>query len=286
MSDDRLGEVRNAMDSATDITPMRQRLPRAAQAIINRITPAGDILPVIDRPYIVKGWLDRGAVSVVYGEANVGKSFWAIDLAHHVQEGLPWAGHRVRQGNVLYIAAEGGALFDNRLVARKARFHVLPGPINLSGKGGHDAGSLVDAIGALAARVGDFHLIVIDTLARVMGDADENAAADIGQMVANIDRIKERTGAHVMLVHHTGKDTARGARGHSSLRAAVDTEVELTKGGDGSPFKLARTTKQRDMAGGLEVEFRLQLEVLGTDADGDQVTSCTVIHETNRGGAA
>ena len=274
-----------AESSKEGAQPMRQHLTHGAKVILNRITRAEDILPVIERPYIIKGWLDRGAVSVVYGEANVGKSFWAIDVAHHVHEGLSWAGYRVRKGNVLYIAAEGGALFDNRLVARKARFHVLPGPITLAGRR-HDGGSLAEAIASMAARVGDFALIVIDTLARVMGEADENAAADIGQLVKTIDDIKEKTGAHVMLIHHTGKDTARGARGHSSLRAAVDTEIELTKGSEGSPFKLARTTKQRDMAGGLEVEFRLQLEALGTDSDGDQVTSCTVIHETSKGRSA
>ena len=30
----------------------------------------------------------------------------------------------------------------------------------------------------------------------------------------------------VLLVHHTGKDAAKGARGHSSLRAAIDTEID------------------------------------------------------------
>lgn len=265
----------------------RRPLSHPAQAILSRIVPADRVEAVIDRPYVVKGWLDQGAVSVAYGEPNVGKSFWAIDVAHHVQEGLPWAGLRVRQGNVLYVAAEGGAMFDNRLVARQARFHVLQGTITLTGRNG-DTPGLVEAVLALSERVGAFSLIILDTLARVMGDADENAAADIGQLVKNVDRIKEATGAHVMIVHHTGKDTARGARGHSSLRAAVDTEIRLTaKDDDLLPFdKRATTTKQRDMPGGLEVDFRLQPEVLGIDSDGDQVTSCTVHHETSKGGPA
>lgn len=277
--------VRSAMQNVTHVS--RRPLLPPAQAILSRIVPAESLDAVIDRPYLIKGWLDQGAVSVVYGEPNVGKSFWAIDVAHHVQEGLPWAGLRVRQGNVLYVAAEGGAMFDNRLVARKARFHVLQGPVTLTGRNS-DTQGLVEAVLALSERVGAFSMIIIDTLARVMGDADENAAADIGQLVKNVDRIKEATGAHVMIVHHTGKDTARGARGHSSLRAAVDTEIRLTaKDEDLLPFdKRATTTKQRDMPGGLEVDFRLQREVLGIDSDGDQVTSCTVVHETSTGGPA
>ncbi|WP_170468125.1 MrcB family domain-containing protein, partial [Ruegeria arenilitoris] len=32
--------------------------------------------------------------------------------------------------------------------------------------------------------------------------------------------------------HHTGKDTSRGARGHSSLKGAVDAEISITRDGD------------------------------------------------------
>jgi len=63
-------------------------LPERAQRLLGRVEFAHELRPVLNRDYIVKGWLDRGALSVVYGEANAGKSFWAIDLAHHVQQGL------------------------------------------------------------------------------------------------------------------------------------------------------------------------------------------------------
>jgi len=257
------------------VTPIRppERLPDAANRLLGAIEFAGEIEPVLDRPYLVKGWLDRGAVSVVYGTANVGKSFWAIDLAHHVHQGELWNGCKVRGGPVLYVAAEGGAMLSNRLCARKAKFCVLRQPVRLKRQNG-DARNLAMAAGKLSEVHGPFSLIIFDTLARVMDGADENAAQDIEGLMGQADILRKNTGAHVMFVHHSGKDLTRGARGHSSLRAAVDTEIELTKGDDG--VRMARATKQRDFAAGAEQEFDLQEVVLGRDQDGDEVTSCII----------
>ncbi|MCC5984325.1 MAG: AAA family ATPase [Rhodobacteraceae bacterium] len=258
-------------DPLKNVTPIKPRLSADAQRMLDRATPGTDLRAQLDRPYVVKGWLDRGAVSVVYGEANVGKSFWAIDLAHHVFEGIPWGGNRVAQGGVLYVAAEGGAMFDNRMVARKARFWVLPSQVTLSGKRS-DAGALAEMVRHLVSVQGPYHLIIFDTLARVMGGADENNAPDIAALMRSIDHIRQTTGAHCMLIHHSGKDAAKGARGHSSLRAAVDTEIVLSK--DDAGDRTARATKQRDYPAGGQVSFDLRTVTLGNDSDGDPVTSC------------
>ena len=89
------------------------------------------------------------------------------------------------------------------------------------------------------------------------------------------------TGAHVLLVHHTGKDTERGARGHSSLRAAVDTEIEISRSGNESVVK---TKKQRDLEGDGRPAFTLETVVLGIDDDGDEVTSCCVRYAATSSG--
>jgi hypothetical protein len=246
--------------------------PRAT-TLLGRVENALHMKPVINRNYVIKNWLDRGAVSVVYGDANVGKSFFAVDLAHHVQEGQRWGGCAVRQGPVLYVAAEGGDLFSNRVAALKSKFWVLRGAVNLASDKG-DGAALADVVCHLAGLHGPFALIVVDTLARSMGSADENAAADVAGLLKGVDLIRERTGAHVMLVHHSGKNKAQGARGHSSLRAAIDTEIELTIGDGG--IRVARTTKQRDMPSGREFLFRLRSVELGKDDDGEAVTTCVV----------
>ena len=69
--------------------------------------------------------------------------------------------------------------------------------------------------------------MVVDTLARAM-TGNENAPEDMGSFVAACGRIREACEGHVLVVHHCGKDAAKGARGHSSLRAATDVELEVT----------------------------------------------------------
>jgi hypothetical protein len=172
--------------------------------------------------------------------------------------------------------AESGALFTNRLHAARAGFMVLNGgPIWFGHRNGHGA-SLADAVKHLAQVQGvEFALIIVDTLARVMGGADENTAPDIAGLLTDLEHLR-RTGAHVMLIHHSGKDVDRGARGHSSLRAAIDTEIRLTKDGN---ERVARITKQRDGESGLEGRFTLEQVTLGRDSDGDPVTTCIVKHK-------
>lgn len=255
--------------------PFRPKLSHGATRLLGSVQFAGEATPVLNHDYVVKGWLNRDSVSVVYGDANVGKSFWAVNVAHHVQQGLAWGGCRVTAGPVLYVAAEGGTLFTNRLVAAKAKFMVLQVPVTVGGRN-CAAPVLAETVQHLSDIHGAFALIIFDTLARVMA-GDENAAQDVGALMRGIDHLRTATGAHIMLIHHSGKDASKGARGHSALRAAVDTEIELTKSKE-TGERMARATKQRDMASGADCLFRLEQVELGKDRDGDPVTSCIVKH--------
>lgn len=106
-----------------------------------------------------------------------------------------------------------------------------------------------------------------------MGNGDENTARDMGAFIRNVDSLRNATGAHLMIIHHSGKDTSKGARGSGSLRAAADTEIELTRNGE---VVLAEAKKQRDMPCGAVFAYCLKDVWIGTDEDGDAVTSATV----------
>jgi hypothetical protein len=95
----------------------------------------------------------------------------------------------------------------------------------------------------------------------------------MGAFVRAMDRLRARLGCAVIAVHHLGKDHSRGARGHSLLRCAVDTEITVEKR-DGA--SVATVTKQRDMMAGQEIAFLLRQVELGLDQDDDPVTSCVV----------
>jgi hypothetical protein len=263
-----------------------ERLAGRAGDLQAALRPLGAIKPVLSSRYLVKGWIDREATSVVYGESNVGKTFFALDLAMHVAAGTPWHGAKVPPsgdafGCVVYVAGEGGSGMHNRVEAlrrhnadlvRQAEerhgFTLLPTMLDLCGA--TDAEELVKAFATLPARIG---LVVIDTLARTMGNGDENTARDMGAFVRSLDHIRNATGAHIMVIHHSGKDASKGARGSGSLRAAVDTEIELTRSGT---VIMAETRKQRDMPTGKVFAYLLQDVEIGHDEDGEPVTSAVV----------
>ena len=119
----------------------------------------------------------------------------------------------------------------------------------------------------------DYDLLVIDTLAMSIGEGSENDGRDMGMFLTNINQLKAHFNCHVMIIHHTGKDKSKGARGHSSLRAALDTEIELKV--DGS-VRTAKVTKQRDMESGKKVAFTLDVVELGLDNELEVITSCIV----------
>ena len=239
-----------------------------------------DIQPALTDTYLIKGLLAAGAMSVIYGPSNSGKTFLALDIAFHIAWGAQWRDRRVVQGPVLYLAAEGGRGVLNRVTALKLKHGAANIPLAVKRAGLdllHDQADLqhiADLAALVQARVpGAPLVIVIDTLSRIMAGGDENSAADMTALIRNIDAIRELTGAHVILVHHTGKDTAKGARGHSSLRAATDTEIEVA---NDNGARAAVVTKQRDYQGGETFAFGLERISIGFDQDGEEVTSCVV----------
>ncbi|KAF0138685.1 MAG: Uncharacterized protein FD153_1167 [Rhodospirillaceae bacterium] len=231
------------------------------------------------RPLITR-WLDNGALSVIYGRPNAGKSFLALDIAYHVATGTRWYGETVEQGAVVYVAAESPGSIRRRLVGLR-RYYDQPDiplvmvscPIDLRSRNG-DTEDLIGLINTVGDAYGvPVRLIVFDTLARVIAGGDENSGQDMGALIANADHLRHRTGCHVALIHHAGKEESRGARGWSGLSAAVDTEI-LVKD------MTATLTKQRDGETGLKVGFALEkvsLAVLDTTGFPESVP--VVVHQ-------
>ncbi|QCP87441.1 AAA family ATPase [Cereibacter sphaeroides] len=282
MSGDPFDAIRpesGASENVTSLKAARSKLRPQAQALLEYARPASDIRPHLHRNYLIKGWLDRGGSSVVYGPPNVGKSFLALDIAHHVSKGEIWAGRRVRKGRVLYVAAEGGSSFDNRVAALDhPEIWVLSCSLCMTGQRSQ-AFPLAEMLQHLSAIGGEpFDLIIFDTMARVMGAGDENTALGINDLMAGLDHVRRATGAHVMLIHHSGKDGDKGARGHSSLLGAIDTEIKLSRDPEVNVIT-AEVTKQRDGPTGYKFSYVLRLVHLGEDQDGDPVTTCVVAEQ-------
>lgn len=230
---------------------------------------------------LVQGLLTDGDASILYGDSNSGKTFFVIAMGCSVARGVPFLGRKTEQGLVIYLAAESPASVRSRLQAyqrhhrvRVPNFAVVQSPIDLF-DGDADTDSLIQTVRALENRLGrKASLIVGDTLARLSAGANENAGQDMGLVVRRIDRIRTECKAHFVLIHHSGKNAAAGARGWSGVRAAVDTEIEVT---DSPAGRCAEITKQRDLpTKGERIGFRLTVVPLGETKWGAPATSCVV----------
>lgn len=240
-----------------------------------RVVPAGEFSAGPPPAWWIKGVLPHAEIAMMYGASGSGKSFLAWDMACAIQRGEAWRARKVRQGRVVYLCAEGMGGFRTRIQAyaaeKQAPMTALPGVIphapNLL-----EVEDVKELIRALKA-YGDVDLIVIDTFSATTPGSDENTSKDIGRALAHLKAIHRITGAMVLAVHHSGKDAARGARGWSGLRAAVDAEMEVSRQGD---TRLLTLTKSKDGRDGLFWGFGLKTVRLGLDSDGDEVTSCVV----------
>lgn len=244
----------------------------------------GDVPAHLGVPEIMEDTLAMGAMSVIYGESNSGKTFFACTAAIHAALGREFFGLKMEKTGVVYVALEGTHGIMNRISAFKKEYGMrdikdvpfglvtVPFDLCTSEEDTERLISLIkDAGDEISMPIG---WIILDTLARAMGSGNENASEDMGALVRNGDRIRSETGAHVTFIHHSGKDQARGARGHSSLRAATDTEIEVSTA---DKIHTARVTKQRDFDCVGDFGFKLRVVEIGRNQRGKAVSSCVLV---------
>jgi hypothetical protein len=251
-----------------------------------------DFVAAMDPPSrLVKGLLSVGGVSVLYGESGVGKSFVALDIGAAVAAGAPWMGRATEKGKVLYAVGEGVKGFRRRCKALmkdrgfdKPPFAILPDSLNIP----DEVETFLLVVDLFAKTYGGPpDLLVLDTLARYFGEGEENSARDMGRFLRAIDQLRRTyPDTHVLIVHHAGKDPARGMRGSSALKGAADTVLVCSKVmTKGELSYVVEVEKQKDGEEGLRFPFRLRKVDLDPNEDGEPVTSCVVAPDRTVGAA-
>jgi hypothetical protein len=257
------------------ITELRAQMkPREARYRLRSASELADLPPL---RWLVRGILPAEGLGAIFGASGSGKSFLALDLAAAVADGLDWFGCATQAAHVTYAALEGEAGFSQRTQAWRehhgrnlpAGLHfVMPATFDLRDAG--DVRELAEAVTAAGAAGG---LLILDTLNRAAAGADENDSAGMGEIIAGLKALQRTVGGLVLAVHHSGKDQARGMRGHSSLHAALDAAVEVARTDDRREWIVR---KNKDGEDGKTHPFRLRGVEIGTDADGEPITSCVV----------
>lgn len=268
--------------SAIDAFEMDEAVPLKPERVGFKFLDVNELIKDI-KPiqWLVRDYFERDAISLIYGPPACGKSFFAIDIVCSIAMGVEWMGHKTHSGPVFYIAGEG----HNGLARRFKAWEVARGHKIEAGKIFKSAGALsildeeevqlmVEAIEAYIEQTGVVPaIVVVDTLARNFGAGDENSTEDMSRFIDHIDRyIRKRWQCNVLIVHHSGHNAER-ARGSSALKAAVDSEIEVTK--DESGNVKIKATKMKDAELPQELLLKIKSVELPNvfDEDGNQVTS-------------
>jgi len=233
-------------------------------------------LPPIE--WRVRKLLPARGVAAIYGPSGSGKTFLALDLGCAIAAQKPlWFREKIKAAPVVYIALEGEAGIRQRLEAWEAenkqplsgsQLRLVLGDFDLQDRDAVDA-----LIKEILIEVGKSTVVFIDTLNQSAPGADENSSADMGTLITNAKDISNALEGIVVLVHHSGKDTKRGLRGHSSLVAAMDAVLEVSKKKAERVFRIG---KMKDGEDGIDYGFDLAPHEVGKDDESMPIVSCAV----------
>lgn len=253
--------------------------------------------------WLVKHLIERNGIMILAGESMAGKSFLIMDMGMKIARGLDYAGHKVRQGAVIHMAVEDGKgtelHFKGCLKAQGISPdadvpYVVMDPFANGGQGFTLMDdTVVDRFIAEClewkAYYGSLEMIIIDTLSMATEGMDENSSGEASKVLGRINRIRERTGATVAVVHHMNAGGTK-VRGSTAIVANVSNVIELRQqtipapnkreepkpalDGNGQPIRRARLAKNKNGVGNKSWAFVLDKVVLDElDEDGEPFTT-------------
>lgn len=236
--------------------------------------------------WVVKLYLDKGTLAMLFGKSGALKSFLAIDMGLSVATGSEWHGNPVSQGTVFYICGEGHKGIAHRVKAwenyyginlNNVPFFVSNRPAQFLNE--ESAMEVVSAVNALCEQHGNPVLIIIDTLNRNFGDGDESNTADMTKFVHVIDTyLRLQFGCTLLIVHHTGLTNQDRARGAYSLHAALDWIYQAEKH---NMILVLTNKKSKDFENLPSVNFKAEIITLDCEEeDGEAITSL-ILSSTN-----
>lgn len=257
------------------VTPEQKK--EQAKARFTFLSPA-DLAELEPPEWMVPDFIPQRGVTCLYGAPGRGKTFVMLDMALSLAHGLPWLGRECKPARVVYVAAEGKTGIGNRVTVwhqskrldlGAGNFRLLPTVLSMIDK--DDVAALIEAIEGL----GGADLIVIDTLSKTLGGGEENSNTDLGQYIANCERLREAFDGQVIFVHHPGKEESKGPRGGAVITGNVDTQIVLRRTSGTDRIRM-HVEKQKDAEDGQNIELRL-VPVTGHHVrTGEVLTSCIV----------
>jgi len=230
--------------------------------------------------WLVKYVIPEG-LGVLFGQSGTFKSFIALDLALHICYGMEWLGQKTVKAEVCYVSAEGGGGIARRIQAwheaRGMDWRNCPLKVVID----HiDPDTDYVRLRREIENLGGARLIILDTFSQLFG-ADENSAEAVSEFMRMLSRtLLKPLKATILLVHHVGHSDGDRPRGSSALTANVDFlfAVYRTKG---ERIAVLENVKQKDSDLWPPVNFHCSKVELGSDSDGDALSSLSAAHITD-----
>ncbi len=236
-------------------------------------------------PWLIKGiHLAPGRITLLNGDADVGKTVIAMSIALAVASGEPlWGVYEVdRPGKVLHLNGEIGVYIGRERYQRQARvmgisWEQLEGKLELSNYPGTrlDDENFEAELRELCAGV---TLVIIDSLRAFSGALDEKAK-EIGIALLMLARVSEATGATIIVLHHNRKPSKDDVGG---AKAAISGSTAILGGSEcayvmfkekGGPITVKH---ERSPLGRPLDDFGLKIE--DVEKDGDYRWGLRVVH--------
>ena len=241
-----------------------------------RLIPFNEMRPGAEPLYLVDELVPAAGLVDVWGKPKCFKSFWTLDLMFHVATGREYRDRCVQQGAVVYCAFEGAHGYKKRMEAIRRHYdieedeevplYVMPGQASLV----RDHGRIIQDV---KAQIGDTNVaaFVLDTLNRSL-DGSESKDVDMTAYVRAAEAIRDAFKCVVIIVHHCGLDETR-PRGHTSLPAAVDAQLAVTR--EASSITVT-VEMMRDGPEEASIASVVESVEVGMDAAGAPLTSLVV----------
>ncbi|MBR1156867.1 AAA family ATPase [Bradyrhizobium sp. JYMT SZCCT0428] len=232
--------------------------------------------------WCIPGLLPKQGTAAIYGPTGSGKTFFAVHLALSKAAGLPWFGPRMEAGTVVYLVTEDRLGVEARAVAaakhmglklEDTAFEFLtPFAIHVEDW----ANSLIEVLSEIQIRNGEpIAIVFLDTLGAAFGGRSQDDAAQMTLVADAMQAIAEHFKCVFVVVHHSGKNAAKGMRGSQVLKDRVDAVIELSKT-KGDMMRI-EVEKQRNGAPGAPLTCRLSYAKVSVG--GGRVESTRIVTE-------
>lgn len=237
--------AQNSAGAATDIRPAEEAFEKSEafrralekhKARVSRfkVYRPSEFDSMPEPKWIVDGLIPEDSVVLWVGPSQSFKSFMLLDVMLGVATGETTFGTKPEAGPVLY-----GAIEDRLNVGRGRRkaWETARGVSSEDNFGVSDVPAIgmnddfEEWIKQTKEWLGDrkLKLIAIDTAGKTLANLNENDSATVRLFYAMCNALRDEFGCTVIAIHHSGKDSERGARGSSAWTADFDSVIETIR---------------------------------------------------------